>query len=309
MFKRAILVTGFNRPDLLKFVLKKLSAAECVNVFIAIDGPRLSVSDDLDKVLACRELASGFNKANPERNRFLKSNLGCGLAMSSALDWFFKRVDSGIVLEDDIDFSSSFLETMDYLLSTLKDNAQIGSITGLNPISTLLPIDFFDHENSYISHNFFSSWGWATWRDRWQMYEFDLNRVSSNISSFELIRKLGFLGWRFFTKKFDAVREGRVNTWDYQFLAMQLKYNLKCVAPIENQITNMGFRSDATHTKSAQDALEIIESKSKLQRDCMPKILHSKRIDRLYLTKHYKVPTLRQSLRQACNSRYLRYKT
>ena len=124
------------------------------------------------------------------------------------------------------------------------------------------------------------------------MYEFDLNRVSSNISSFELIRKLGFLGWRFFTKKFDAVREGRVNTWDYQFLAMQLKYNLKCVAPIENQITNMGFRSDA-----------------KLQKECMPKILHSKRIDRLYLTKHYKVPTLRQSLRQACNSRYLRYKT
>ena len=52
---------------------KKLSAAECVNVFIAIDGPRLGVSDDLVKVLACRELASGFNKANPERNRFLKS--------------------------------------------------------------------------------------------------------------------------------------------------------------------------------------------------------------------------------------------
>jgi GR25 family glycosyltransferase involved in LPS biosynthesis len=121
------------------------------------------VSDDLVKVLACRELASSFNKANPERNRFPKSNLGCGLAMSSALDWFFKQVDSGIVLEDDIDFSSSFLETMDYLLSTLKDNAQIGSITGLNPISTLLPIDFFDHENSYIGHNFFLL-GMANWR-------------------------------------------------------------------------------------------------------------------------------------------------
>lgn len=292
MFNRAILVTGFNRPDLLELVLDKLTFANCSNVYIAIDGPRESFEVDKPNVIACRELAESFNSLNPDRNRLLQSNLGCGRAMSSAIDWFFDNVEEGIIIEDDIDFDISFLETMDYLLTKLYDDPEVGSITGLNPISASLPRVMLDDENSFISHPFFSSWGWATWKDRWQKYEFDLNASHSHLSEFIMIKRFGVLGARFFNSKLSAVRSGKVDTWDYQFLVMQLRYNLRCIAPVMNQIGNLGFRYDATHTRTGQIELDRPHSRMKSKNLQKPKIYRSREIDFLYLHNHYRVPTL-----------------
>ena len=157
MFSRPILVTGFNRPDLLELALDKLALANCSNVYIAIDGPRESFNVDKPKVQACRELAESFNSLNPDRNRLLQINLGCGHAMSSAIDSFFDKVEDGIIIEDDIDFDISFLEMMDYLLTKLYHDPAVGSITGLNPISSFLAPDVLNHENSFISHPFFQA--------------------------------------------------------------------------------------------------------------------------------------------------------
>jgi hypothetical protein len=291
MFSRPILVTGFNRPDLLELVLDKLTFANCSNVYIAIDGPRESFELDMPKVLACRELAESFNSLNPERNRLLQSNLGCGLAMSSAIDWFFDNVEEGIIIEDDIDFDISFLETMDFLLSKLSDDLEVGSITGLNPISSLLPPEMLADEDSFISHPFFSSWGWGTWKNRWQKYEFDLNVNHSYLSEFFMIKRFGILGGRYFNSKLSAVRSGKVDTWDYQFLDMQLRHNLRCIAPVINQIANLGFRDDATHTKTGQIGLDRPDSRMKFENHRKPKIYRSREIDFLYLRNHYRVLT------------------
>ncbi len=296
LFDRAILVTGFNRPDLLKLVLEKISRANCTKVFIAIDGPRMGIESDFAKVKECREIASNFNAGNQDRNRLLHSNLGCGLAMSSAIDWFFEHVDAGIILEDDIDFNESFLQTMDYLLSELQDDTRVGSITGLNPISKYFSSKATDFNCSFFMHSFFSSWGWATWKDRWQNYEYNITNWESKISRYTLLKRFGILGARFLTNKFNAVSSGKIDTWDYQFMAMQIRYDLKCVAPIGNQVGNLGFRADATHTKSEQyqymDFDPIIHSSKELKF----KISTSKMIDDIYLHTHYRVPTFTQRI-------------
>lgn len=298
MYNRPILVTGFNRPDLLELVLSKLASANCSNVYIAIDGPRESYDVDKPKVQACRELADSFNALYPDRNRLLQTNLGCGHAMSSAIDWFFENVEDGIIIEDDIDFDISFLETMDYLLTKLYNDPEVGSITGLNPISSFLPPKVLNHENSFISHPFFSSWGWATWKDRWQKYEFDLGKERSFFTNFNMLQRFGFLGKRFFHSKFTAVRSGTVDTWDYQFLAMQIRYNLRCVAPVANQISNLGFRDDATHTRTGQIFLDRPTSGIKFENDHKLKIHKSREIDFLYLHKHYRVPTFWEKIKK-----------
>lgn len=294
MFDRPILVTGFNRPDLLEQVLEKLKLFNCTSVFISIDGPRSGNISDYSKVLACQDLAKSFNTRDPERNRLLELNLGCGLAMSSALDWFFSKVEAGIIIEDDIDFGYSFLSTMDFLLTELRGDLSVGSITGLNPITLQLPLNVQTRENGFIAHSFFSSWGWATWKDRWKLYEFDLAHWELDISRFTLWKRFGVLGSRFLTNKFNSVRDGKVDTWDYQFLAMQIRYNLKCVAPVVNQIGNLGFRDDATHTNSGAgrffELLHPTKSPSIIELD----IRTARRFDSLYLHEHYQIPTILQ---------------
>lgn len=291
MFNRPILVTAFNRPDLLKLVLNKLNLVNCLNVYIAIDGPRAGNDIDVLKVQSCRKLAESFNSMHPERNRLLISNLGCGRAMSSAIDWFFDNVEEGIIIEDDIDFDYLFLETMDFLLTELYDDPEVGSITGLNPISSFLSPEVLNHRKSFISHPFFSSWGWATWKNRWQKYEFILDEKRPGLIDLNMMNRFGFLGYRFFNAKFEAVRLGAIDTWDYQFLAMQIRYNLRCVAPVVNQITNLGFRDDATHTRTGQNLLNRVKESVKIEEHQKLKIYRSREIDFLYLRKHYHVPT------------------
>jgi hypothetical protein len=294
LFDRPILVTGFNRPDLLELVLEKLKLYNCSSVFISIDGPRVGNTSDYSRVLACREIARKFNAEDPGKNRLLETNMGCGLGIYSAIEWFFSQVEAGIIIEDDIDFGFSFLSTMDYLLSELRDDASVGSVTGLNPITALLPIDVQMRENGFIAHSFFSSWGWATWRDRWNLYEFDLSQWEIGISKFTLWRRFGILGSRFFASKFNSVRDGKVDTWDYQFLAMQIRHNLKCIAPVVNQIGNLGFRDDATHTNSESRLSLEFSPEAKLFESLKLDIETVGKIDSLYLHKHYQVPTMTQ---------------
>ncbi len=296
MFSRPILVTGFNRPDLLDLVLQKLRFLGCTNVFISIDGPRATVSSDNYRVLECKEIAKRFNTNFPERNRLLETNLGCGLAMKSAIDWFFSNVEAGIIIEDDIEFGLSFLMTMDFLLSELKNDLSIGSVTGLNPISAYLPHVLQMPDINFISHRFFSSWGWATWRDRWSRYEFEMTSWETKISRFTLWRRFGILGSRFLANKFDSVAAGNVDTWDYQFLAMQIRYNLKCVAPVSNQIGNLGFRDDATHTTSGQSPYLDASSPTEKWMTLNSEIKASRKIDFLYLHNHYQIPTLKEKI-------------
>jgi len=284
-------------------VLEKIKKANCTTVYIALDGPRVDIESDFAKVAECRKIAMIFNSKNRERNRLLESNLGCGLAMSSAIDWFFSNVDAGIIIEDDIDFSESFLQTMDYLLSEFKDDIRVGSVTGLNPISKYLPTKPHGSDYSFIMHRFFSSWGWATWKDRWQNYEYDISNWELGISRITLWKRFGILGARFLTNKFNSVSSGKIDTWDYQFMAMQIRYDLKCVAPIANQIGNLGFRDDATHTKSEQhesmDLDQVIHGPKELKSE----IYSSKIINSIYLNIHYRVPTITQRLIEVVSRR------
>jgi hypothetical protein len=304
LFDRPILVTGFNRPDLLKLVLEKLKKANCTKVFIAIDGPRADIESDFAKVAECQAIASVFNARNLDRNRLLESNLGCGLAMSSAIDWFFDKVDAGIIIEDDIDFGESFLQTMDYLLSELKDDNRVGSVTGLNPISKCLPSSTHGSDNSFIMHRFFSSWGWATWKNRWENYDFDLSNWESTISRIILWKRFGIFGARFLAHKFNAVSSGKIDTWDYQFMAMQIRYDLKCVAPVRNQVGNLGFRADATHTKSDKHQHLDFDSVVHHSKDLKSEISASRAIDNVYLRIHYRVPSFTQRVFEVISRKY-----
>jgi hypothetical protein len=160
LFETPVLVTGFNRPDLLEVILKRLSIAKAANVYISIVGPNEVNHDDTKKVFDCQKLAKEFNRLTPDRNRFSDSNLGCGKGMVKAIDWFFSNVPEGIILEDDIEFDSNFLTCMQYLLNAHRSDKYIGSVTGFNPLGFDELIRCMGSQVDYYLHPFFSSWGW-----------------------------------------------------------------------------------------------------------------------------------------------------
>ena len=287
MFSRPILVTAFNRPDLLASLLIRLKQTGCDTVYISIDGPR-EVSD-YELVAACRVLAEDFNKNHLDRLHFYQENQGCGHGMYGAINWFYSQESAGIILEDDINFDLLFLQTMDSLLDKFEFRRDIGSVTGLNPFSNYQLSKLGVKPADIIVHSFFSSWGWATWKDRWDLYNFEFEFKSKLIFHLKLYRRFGLIGSKHFATKFKQVARKEVDTWDYQFLAMQVRYGLKCAAPGRNLIANVGFRDDATHTKTQPSSALGIDNTFILDSNLNPDILEGRAVDKEYFKAHFRV--------------------
>ena len=118
--KSPILYCCYNRLDLIKKSIKEIQNIECKKIYIAIDGPKKNIEDE---------------KKNVEIVKYIKSikfisqvtilqrdkNLGCKIAISDAINWFFQNEELGIILEEDLIPSKSFFQFCDYLLEKYKN--------------------------------------------------------------------------------------------------------------------------------------------------------------------------------------------
>ena len=62
-------------------------------------------------------------------------------------------------------------------------------------------------------------------------------------------------------KIFDKVKAGKINAWDYQLDFTNFFYDGLTAIPNENLVSNIGFRSDATHTIDANNIYANIPTK------------------------------------------------
>ena len=109
VFTVPILILGFNRPDLLLGLVNSIRNLKPTKILVAIDGPRFDVENESDLVEQCRSIVDEIDWSCEISTLFRESNLGCGQAVSKAIEWAFTIVDEIIVLEDDVRPSLDFL--------------------------------------------------------------------------------------------------------------------------------------------------------------------------------------------------------
>ncbi len=243
MFSTPILFLVFNRPDETLKVFEHIKRVKPKTLFIAADGPRKNNSDDIEN---CRKVKEIFDQIDWEctvEKLFRDKNLGCGKAVSSAIDWFFKHNAMGIILEDDCLPSTEFFDFCKELLIKYKNIPQIYHITGLN----FLKKDIGD--GSYYFTHSIGIWGWATWRDRWEKYQFAFSEEHHDKISTTIKSKFKNPTLRnYFLNILSTVSS--IDTWDYQWLLTVLINDGLTIRPNNNMIVNIGFGTKATHTKN-----------------------------------------------------------
>ena len=247
----AVLFLVFNRPDTTKQVFEAIRKAKPPRLYVAADGPRADKTGEAEKVEQVRRIATQVDWDCEVKTLFREKNLGCRVAVSSAIDWFFENEEEGIILEDDCLPSLSFFWFCEELLKRFRNDPRIMIISGDNR---------YDHikkqETSYIFSIYPLIWGWATWRKIWRSYD-------PFIKSWPYYKQKGILSDCFFSdtasvkfweKTFDSVYNNQIDTWDYQ-LSFQLFINSGlCIVPSKNQISNKGFGRDSTHTHASSSA-------------------------------------------------------
>jgi hypothetical protein len=246
--KTAVLFLVFNRPDTTARVFNEIRKARPPRLYVAADGPRADRAGEIGLVESVRMIATDVDWPCEVRTLYRKDNLGCKLAVSGAITWFFEQEEEGIILEDDTLPSPSFFWFCQELLERYRDDERIFIISGYNKQN-----QWNADESDYFFSYFGGIWGWASWRRAWKYYDIDMTDLERNASKgfFEhyLGKKLGGIRKKqLLSAKINNIN-GKMNTWDYPWAySRHLHGGIACV-PAVSLVTNIGFSERATHTK------------------------------------------------------------
>ncbi len=246
-----ILFLIFNRLETTQKVFEQIKMARPHFLYIASDGPRVSKIDEINNVNEIRKwVLDNITWDCEVKTLFRKENLGCGAAVSSAINWFFENVEMGIILEDDCFPDPSFFIFCEELLIKFKNDTRIMHIAGTN----LFANDNIIKDYSYHFSKYANVWGWATWRRAWVMYDFEIKNFSI-VRDKKLLKSyfnyypayVSRLKW--YSAVFqDEFNNSTIDTWDYQWCFTCVSNSGISIVPKSNLVKNIGFDINATHT-------------------------------------------------------------
>ncbi len=264
-FTTPILFLIFNRPDTTTQVFQQIRAVKPKYLYVAADGPRSNKPGEEELCQQARDVVLNYIDWNCElKTRFQEKNLGCKLAVSSAVTWFFQNVEEGIILEDDCLPDLSFFNFCKTLLEYYRDNYQIMHIGGANFQKGKIRSD-----GSYYFSKINHVWGWATWKRAWKLYDLNLAtfptfRDNNGIKKYFQNSRLE----KFWEKRFTIAYENKIDTWDIQWQYAMCYNNGLSIIPNYNLVSNIGFGQVGTHTSMSFHPL------ANIPRTKLDKIIH-----------------------------------
>ena len=254
-----IVLFVYNRPDHLRHTIEALvknTLAEKSKLFIYSDGPKNQ--SDAEKIMSVRKYIhsiSGFKEVEIiEREK----NYGLAKSVITGVSEVFTSSSKVIIMEDDMISSRGFLSYMYELLNFYENNRTIFSVTGYTfPIK--IPYDY--PYEIYLAHRA-SSWGWGTWKDRWEKVDWDVNDYDF------------FIGDKTQTEKFkkggdDLIRmlknqkTGRIDSWAIIWTYTHFKNKAYCIYPVRSLIKNIGADESGVHmNKTKKYDVDLTEDNS-----------------------------------------------
>lgn len=250
-FTTPVLLIAFNRPDTFRRVFDMVRKVRPASLYIAIDGPRPERPQDAALCGRCRAIAEQIDWDCNVHTLFRDKNIGCGFGPSEAILWAFKTAEELIILEDDIVPSLSFFRYCEDLLHRYRDDKRIGIISGLSIHSKEKKL--WKGADYTFSH-FGPTWGWATWRDRWALFDIymkDFPLFLSEGGSYNIFmqKKMSEDMDRRMKKTYDDIDRVVTHAWDYQWVYTRIKNGWLDIVPGINMITNIGA-DNGTHSSA-----------------------------------------------------------
>ena len=132
---------------------------------------------------------------------------------------------------------------MNNALDFYNKDEKIWSISGYN-----LPIEIpKDYEyDIYLGYRG-CSWGWATWKDRWNTVDWEVKDYKKFKHSYRK-RKIINRGGPDMAQMLDAQMKGLCDSWAIRWCYEQSKQNKYTVYPVKSLIQNCGLDGTGTHS-------------------------------------------------------------
>lgn len=252
-----IIIFTYRRvPDKLINSLLANNLFEQSEVIIYSDGSKGDQDlEDVAEVRSYLQTVEGFKNIKIIES---PSNKGLANSVIDGVSEVINKYGKVIVLEDDLIVSSDFLEYMNNALNFYEKNKNIWSISGYGPKLPCLE-DYKD--DIYLSVRG-SSWGWATWKDRWDKVDWGVKEFHKLQEDKDLREKFN-LGGNDMFKMLELQMLGKIDSWAIRWCYNQFKYNQYTVYPKKSKIINDGFADNKGTHNSGDNSNLVIELSNK----------------------------------------------
>ena len=241
-----VLFIVFNRPHHTRRVFQAIREARPPRLYVSADGPRPDRPDEQRLCEEVRTIATSVDWPCDVSIQFAQHNSGCKIGEVTAMDWFFRQEEEGIILEDDTLPISGFFRFCEELLRVYRHDERVFSISGTNYVARDFPLS-----HSYLFSRYADYWGWAGWRRSWNSYDVTMKEWPTwrDSQSMGKLSEGDALFERYWRGIFDDTHAGFIDTWDYQRLFTMWQHDGLSILPRNNMVANLGFGAEATHTK------------------------------------------------------------
>lgn len=242
-----VIVFVYNRPDHTAQTIEALSRntlAQATDLIIFSDAAR--GESDRQQVTGVRQFISTVPARGYFRNvRIFEAEHNRGLA-GSVIAGVTRVIDEAgrvIVLEDDHVTSPDFLTFMNDALVRYQSDQRVWSISGYAP-PIALPADYT--ERVYFTHRG-CSWGYATWKDRWDQVDWTVTDYPSFRRNWTARARIN-RGGRDMAQMLDRQMEGAIDSWAIRWCYAQSKLDALTVYPVHSLLQNTGLDGSGTHS-------------------------------------------------------------
>jgi len=233
----------YNRLEHTKNTINALKRNDVSNVTLYVFSDGFKNSDDEKSVNQLRlylKNIEGFSKVI-----VTESNENKGLAKSiiSGVTSVLKKHETVIVLEDDLVVSPYFVDYMRNGLLKYKDDRQVMSIAGYS--YPIFSETLEDKSDTYFL-KLTTSWGWGTWKDSWDFFEKDVDKIVQNFSKDE-IKEFNINNSENYWKQVLLNKSKVIDTWAIFWYAAVYKNNGLTLFPKVSMVDNTGHDGSGTN--------------------------------------------------------------
>lgn len=221
--------------------LKECFLADQTDLYVFSDGAKKPADEAaVQAVRSALAQVSGFASVTVQPR---ETNVGLARNVIEGVSEVMAQHGKAIVIEDDLVFSPQFLRFMNGALTHYQDRQHIFAVTGYNP-AMKFPAHY--QQKVYLNYRS-SSWGWATWADRWAKIDWQVRDFAAFAQDKPQQKRFNRPGEDMTDMLFRQM-QGELNSWSIRFSYAQFRNEAYTLYPVQSLVANLGTDGSGTHS-------------------------------------------------------------
>jgi hypothetical protein len=237
-----IAIFCYRRPEHLHRTLKSLMQCDGFEgspVFVFGDGPRNE--SEQASVDATRAVARELLGDRAEYH-FSDVNRGLSTSVIAGINAVIERFERVVVVEDDLELSPDFLRYMNTALDRYADDARVFQISGY-----MFDAPEINSNQDAVFLPFTISWGWATWRRAWHVFDAEASGWQRLLSDGVFRKSFNIDGTYDFSSMLVRQMLGFRDSWAVRWCWSVFGRQGVILYPPTTMVRNTGFDGSGTH--------------------------------------------------------------